>query len=189
MDFYDLKGILVTLFEGLRLVETAFEPGSHPSFHPGKCARVTCGGQPLGVLGELHPKVRLRYDLPAAFKAPILAAEIDLDRLLALVPDLRQTAPVPTLPPVFEDLALVVEEHIPAGKVQDLIRQAGGILVSEVRLFDVYRGGSLGVGMKSLAFRLTFQSQDKTLTDKDVAGVRGRILKRLEQEINARLRG
>jgi phenylalanyl-tRNA synthetase beta chain len=189
MDFYDLKGILVTLFEGLRLWETGFEPGTHPSFHPGKCARVTCGGQPLGVLGELHPNVRLRYDLPAAFKAPILAAEIDLDRLLALVPDLRQTAPVPTLPPVLEDLAVVVEENIPAGKVQDLILQAGGKLVSEVRLFDVYRGGSLGDGMKSLAFRLTFQSQDKTLTDKDVAGVRGRILKRLEQEINARLRG
>jgi phenylalanyl-tRNA synthetase beta chain len=188
MDFYDLKGVLVTLIESLRIPGVQFEPAEHPSFHPGKCAKVISGEKQIGVFGELHPQVRGQYDWPAAFRSPVLAADLDLDALLALVPALHQTDPVPTLPPVLEDLAIVVDESIPAERVAELIRQTGGKVVTDVRLFDVYRDEKIGAGKKSLAYNLTYQAVNKTFSDKDVAGIRARILRRLEQELGAVLR-
>jgi len=188
MDFYDLKGILTALLDGLRIPEVRFEPAEHPTFHPGKCARVMSGERHIGVFGELHPQVRGQYDWPASFRAPVLAADFDLDALLALIPPLYQTEDVPTLPPVLEDLAIVVDESVTAERVAELIRQAGGKVVTEVRLFDVYREAKIGAGKKSLAYSLTYQAVTKTFSDKDVAGMRARILRRLEQELGAVLR-
>jgi phenylalanyl-tRNA synthetase beta chain len=188
MDFYDLKGILTTLLESVHIPELHFEPAEHPSFHPGKCAHVISGGQQIGVLGELHPQVRALYDWPASFKAAVLAADLDLDTLLALIPVRHQTVSVPTFPPVLEDLAIVVDESLPAERVAEIIRQAGGKVLTEVHLFDVYRDDKIGSGRKSLAFSLTYQAVNKTFSDKDVAGMRARILRRLEQELGAVLR-
>jgi phenylalanyl-tRNA synthetase beta chain len=188
MDFYDLKGVLTTLFDGLRIPEVHYEPLEHPSFHPGKCAKVMSGEKQIGVFGELHPQVRGQYDWPASFRTAVLAADLDLEPLLALIPALYQTDPVPTLPPLLEDLAIVVDESVPAERVAELIRQTGGKVVTEVRLFDVYRDEKIGAGRKSLAYSLTYQAVNKTFTDKDVAGMRARILRRLEQELGAALR-
>jgi phenylalanyl-tRNA synthetase beta chain len=189
MDFYDLKGLLASLLEGLHIPDVHYEPGTHPTFHPGKCARILCGEKQLGVFGELHPQVRERYDWPAAFGGtPILAADLDMDALLGLVPALFEIASVPEFPPVLEDLALVVDESLPAERVAELIRRTAGKVVREVRLFDVYRGEKVGAGKKSLAYSLTYQASDKTLSDKDVAGLRAHILRKLEQELGAKLR-
>jgi phenylalanyl-tRNA synthetase beta chain len=95
---------------------------------------------------------------------------------------------VPEFPPVLEDLALVVDESLPAERVAELIRRTGGKVVRDVRLFDVYRGEKVGAGKKSLAYSLTYQASDRTLSDKDVAGLRAHILRRLEQELGAKLR-
>ena len=190
MDFFDLKGVLSGLFEGLHLPDVRYEPAANPSLHPGKCGRVLSGERQIGVFGELHPRVRERYDWPASFaRTPILAADLDLDAVLALVPTLYESVPVPEFPPVLEDLALVVDESLPAERVADLIRRTGGKVVADVRLFDVYRGEKLGPGKKSLAYSITYQAPDKTLSDKDVAGIRARILRSLEQELGAALRG
>jgi phenylalanyl-tRNA synthetase beta chain len=189
MDFYDLKGLLVGLLEGLHIPDVHYEPGTNPTFHPGKCARILCGEKQLGVFGELHPQVRERYDWPAAFAGtPLVAADVDMDMLLALVPALYEISAVPEFPPILEDLALVVEENLPAERVAGLIRQTGGKVVRDVRLFDVYRGEKVGAGKKSLAYSLTYQASDRTLSDKDVAGLRVHILRRLEQELGAKLR-
>jgi len=188
MDFYDLKGVLTTLLDGLRIPEVRFEPAEHPSFHPGKCAKVMSGERQIGVFGELHPQVRGQYDWPASFRTPVLAADLDLENLLTLIPPLYQTDAVPTLPPVLEDLAIVVDENVPAESVAKLIRQTGGKVVTEVRLFDVYRDEKVGAGKKSLAFSLTYQAVNKTFSDKDVAGMRSHIIRRLEQELGAVLR-
>ena len=189
VDFYDLKGILSGLLDGLHLPEVRYEPWEHPSFHPGKCACILSGEKQVGVFGELHPQVRERYDWPVTYKAnPILAADLDMDTLLALVPTLYDTRPVPEFPPVLEDLALVVDEALPAGRVAELIRKVGSKVVADVRLFDVYRGEKIGAGKKSLAYSITFQASDKTLSDKDVAGIRTHILRQLEQELGAVLR-
>ena len=189
MDFFDLKGVLTTLAYGLRIPEVRFEPVEHPSFHPGKCAKMMSGERQIGVFGELHPQVHGQYDWPASFMTPVLAADLDLEILLTLIPSLYQTNAVPMLPPVLEDLAIVVDESVPAERVADLIRQSGGKVVSEVRLFDVYRDEKIGTGRKSLAYNLIYQAVNKTFTDKDVAGMRARIIRRLEQELGAVLRG
>jgi phenylalanyl-tRNA synthetase beta chain len=189
LDFFDLKGILCGLTDGLRLPEVRYEAWEHPSFHPGKCARILSGGKQVGVFGELHPQVRERYDWPVTYKAnQILAADLDMDVLLNCMPDHYETAPVPEYPPVLEDLALVVDDGLPAERVAELIHQTGGKVLREVRLFDVYRGEKVGTGKKSLAYSLTYQAVDRTLSDKDVAGIRVRLLRRLEQELGAKIR-
>ena len=96
--------------------------------------------------------------------------------------------PVPAFPPILEDIAIIVDETHPAGKIEATIRQAGGEMLAEVRLFDIYRGEQIGVGKKSLAYSLTYQSLERTLTDKDASQIRLRIVRRLEQDFGARLR-
>jgi phenylalanyl-tRNA synthetase beta chain len=185
MDFYDLKGIVSASLEGLHLAEARYEPGEHPTFHPGRCARVYIEEQAVGVIGELHPQVRAHYELP---DSPVFAADLDLDAILPRVPDYYNIRPVPGYPPVLEDLAVVVAEPVPAAQVAEVIRQAGGGMVIAVKLFDVYRGEQAGPGQKSLAYSLTYQAPDRTLTDQEVAQLRQRIVHRLEQELGARLR-
>jgi phenylalanyl-tRNA synthetase beta chain len=188
MDFFDLKGVIAGLLNGLRLDHVKYEPGEHPSFHPGKCAHVFVGEKQIGVFGELHPSVRGSYDWPSTFKAPVLAAEFDLDLLLSLIPALYQTSDLPTFPPVLEDLALVVDETVPAEKIESLIRQTGGKLLADVRLFDLFRSEQIGAGKKSLAYSLTYQAPDRTLKDDEIKQLRAKIIKRLEYEVSAKLR-
>jgi phenylalanyl-tRNA synthetase beta chain len=132
--------------------------------------------------------VRGRYDWPSTFKAPVLAAEFDLDLLLSLIPALYQTSDLPTFPPVLEDLALVVDETVPAEKIESLIRQTGGKLLANVHLFDLFRSEQIGTGKKSLAYSLTYQAPDRTLKDDEIKQLRAKIIKRLEYEVSAKLR-
>jgi phenylalanyl-tRNA synthetase beta chain len=190
MDLFDLKGIITAMLECVCVTGMRYEPCEHhPIFHPGKCARMLADGQQIGVLGEIHPLVQEHYDLPVTHaQMPLLAAEIDLDALLPLIPIRHDTHSVPEYPPVLEDLAVVVDDATPAEKVVEVIRLAGSKIVANVRLFDIYRSEQIGSGKKSLAYSITYQAPDKTLTDKDVAGIRARIVRRLEQELGAKLR-
>jgi phenylalanyl-tRNA synthetase beta chain len=185
MDYYDLKGILEELLADLHIEGVKFLPEAAPYFHPGKSARLDVDGDLLGYLGEVHPQVIQSYKLP---DQPLPAALLDLSALLERVDDLFEVDPVPDQPPVFEDLALVVDEDVPAGDVEALVQQTGGKILREVRLFDVYRGEQLGEGKKSLAYSLVYQHPEKTLTDKEVLAIRNKIVKRLEKEIGAQLR-
>jgi len=186
MDFYDLKGILETVLGSLHLQDVRYEPGQYPSFHPGKCAHVYLGDVKIGSFGELHPLVRENYDLP---QAPLIAADFNLSAIIAAVPSLFDVTSIPNQPPVFEDLAVVVDENIPAEKVAALIRQTGGKMLTNLRLFDVYRGDQVGEGKKSLAYSLVYQHPERTLTDKDVAKIRKSIIYRVERELGGELRG
>ncbi len=188
MDYYDLKGVIEDLLQGLKIENVTYLPGEHPSYHPGKCALICAGEKQLGVMGEIHPAVRERYDWGDTFKYPVLAADINLDLLINLIPELTRTKDIPSFPAVVEDLAILLDETIPAVDAEKLIRQVGGKILADLQLFDVFRGGQIGSGKKSLAYRLTYQASDRTLTDSEVAQVRNRILKRLEYEIGAKLR-
>jgi phenylalanyl-tRNA synthetase beta chain len=185
MDFYDLKGILQTALAGLHEVELSFEPLQSPIYYPGKYARVIIGGLEAGVLGQLHPQIQEQYELP---ETPILVGEFDLGVILETIPERYDIRAVPTFPPVLEDLAVVVDESIPADRVAQVIRSSAGRLVSEFHLFDVYRGEQIGQGKKSLAYSLTYQDPERTLTDQEVAKIRRRIIQSLEQELDAKLR-
>lgn len=185
MGFYDLKGVVEALLEGLHL-SASFEAGQHPALHPGRCAALRLSDAVVGTFGELHPAVREAFDLPAQ---PVCVAEFDLDALLAAWGAPRAVQPVSAHPPVYEDLAIVVDEGVPAASIAQCIAQAGAPLVRAVVLFDVYRGEQIGAGRKSLAYRLTYQADDRTLTDAEVAAVRAKIVRRLERELGAALRG
>lgn len=189
MDFYDLKGIIETLLKGLHIGTAKYKLSKHPSFHPGKCASVWIGDTQVGTFGELHPLVQENYDLPIHYaNNPITAADFDLNALLDFMPKIFETQAVSEFPPVLEDLAVVVDEDIPADEVLLNIHKAGGKLVTGVNLFDIYRSEQIGKGKKSLAYSLTYQTSDRTLTDKDVAAIRKKIIRLLEQEVGANLR-
>lgn len=183
LDFYDMKGIVEALMAALNLSVT-YAPAEHPSFHPGKCASVSVGNTSLGVLGELHPLVQENYN----FAAPVIAADFDLEAVIGAARATFDVKPVSEFPPVLEDIAVVVDESLPAERVAALIKQTGGKTLAAVRLFDVFRSEQIGAGKKSLAYSLTYQSFEGTLTDKDAAQIRTKIIKRLEQEVGAKLR-
>jgi phenylalanyl-tRNA synthetase beta chain len=184
-DFYDMKGRLELLFSGLRLREISYTPTDSVSYlHPGKAAEVRIGGDVVGVFGELHPLVQEQYELG---DDPVIVAEFDLQALRSKDPTYG-VVPVSEFPPVYEDIAVIVDESVPAGRVEALIRQTGGKTVTDVRLFDVYRDEKIGAGKKSLAYSLTYQAADKTLTDAEAAAIRKKIIKRLEYEVGAKLR-
>jgi phenylalanyl-tRNA synthetase beta chain len=118
----------------------------------------------------------------------VAAAELDLEALLKLVPASWYVTPVSAYPAVLQDLAVVVDEDVPAARVQSAIAKAGGFLLKGVQLFDVYRGDPVPPGKKSLAYGLTFQAPDKTLSDRIVAGQVKRIVGRLRGQLGAELR-
>jgi phenylalanyl-tRNA synthetase beta chain len=184
LDFFDMKGRLELLLSGLRLSNITYaEIDSVPYLHPGKAAEVKVNGQVVGVFGELHPLVKESYVLG---DAPVLVADFDLEILRRVNPTYGIT-PVSEFPPVYEDIAIIVNDSVAASAVEALIKQTGGKTVTSVRLFDVYRDEKIGAGKKSLAYSLTYQAE-KTLTDAEAAAIRNKIVKRLEHEFSAKLR-
>jgi phenylalanyl-tRNA synthetase beta chain len=183
-DFYDMKGRIELLLSGLRYKDISFSPIDSVNYlHPGKGAEVRVNDKVVGVFGELHPLVKERYELG---DPPVIVAEFDLVELRSIGPS-YSVVPVSEFPPIYEDIAVIVDESVPAARVEALIKQTGGKTVTDVRLFDVYRGEQIGPGKKSLAYSLTYQSE-KTMTDAEAAAIRNKIVKRLEHEVGAKLR-
>ncbi len=183
-DFYDMKGRIELLLAGLRFTDIVYaESESTYNLHPGKSAEVKVSGQVVGVFGELHPLAKEKY---AFGDSAVIVAEFDLEKLRALNPSYG-IKPVSEFPPMYEDIALILDESVAASVVEALIRQTGGKTVTDVRLFDVYRDEKIGAGKKSLAYSLTYQAE-KTLTDAEAAAIRNKIVKRLENTVGAKLR-
>jgi phenylalanyl-tRNA synthetase beta chain len=159
VDFFDLKGDVEGLFAPR---QPKFVKATHPALHPGRCARVAIDGRAVGWIGELHPRWQQKYELPT----PPIAFELDVEPLLAV--PLPRYSEVSKFPPVIRDLAIVVAEEVPAQGLLDAVQIARPGLIREVRLFDIYRGESIGKCKKSLAFRVVMQDTAKTLTDAEV---------------------
>lgn len=187
MDFFDLKGILEALFRELHL-DVRYEAAENSIYRPGRTARLLLEENQIGLMGELHPLVVEQFDMRVDREQAVLAADIDLDALIARIPALYPYEPISPYPAVHEDLAVVVDRGVTAVTVADTIRQAGGYLLKDVTLFDVYEGEQVGPGKKSLAYHLTFQAPDKTLTDKVVSRQRKKIIAQLAKRLNARIR-
>ncbi len=184
LDFFDLKGLLEEFFQALHLT-VQWEQAQEAPFHPGRCAALTVNGEPIGHAGELHPELRHAFELP---EQPLALAHFDVAALMAQSVSGYQMQEISAFTPVFEDLAVVVDVDVPAASVEALLHEAGGALVREARLFDVYQGEQVPAGKKSLAYALTYQATDRTLSDKDVEKTRKRLIKRLEQTLGASLR-
>jgi len=181
LDFFDAKGVVEGLLGWLD-VAPGFERGKDESLHPSRQAGIVVEGGRLGVVGELHPKVREAFDLAE----PVYLFEIDLTALLPFTVGHRMFQPIPRFPPTVRDIALIVDATATHQQVQELIK--GFPLVAEVELFDVYTGGQVPRGKKSLAYRITYQSMTQTLTDEQVDQVQQEILDKLSRELGATLR-
>jgi phenylalanyl-tRNA synthetase beta chain len=183
-DFFDMKGRVELLLAGLRFRDIIYAPASGAKYlHPGKSAEVKIGGEVIGMFGELHPLAKEKFEFDAS---PVIVAEFDLEKLRTMTPSYG-IQPVSEFPPMYEDIAVIVDESVAAAAVEAFIRQTGGKTVTNVKLFDVYRDEKIGTGKKSLAYSLTYQAE-KTLTDAEAAAIRNKIVKRLEREVGAKLR-
>jgi phenylalanyl-tRNA synthetase beta chain len=189
-DFFDLKGIVETILERLNIAaKLRFVPlTDDPRLHPGRSARLVSAqddAQSFGVLGELHPQVRERLGLSLP-RVPV--AELNLGELLLLAESPRYRS-ISRFPAISQDLAVIVDQNLAAARVDATIRKYAGPQLESVLLFDVYTGPQIGDGKRSLAYRLTFRAPDRTLSDNDIAKVRAKIIRGLEFDLKATIRG
>jgi phenylalanyl-tRNA synthetase beta chain len=149
---------------------------------------VCASGQTLGVLGQLHPAIAERFDL-AVFGHPIFVAELDFELVLQAAQPLVTVVTPSRFPAADRDIAIVVDEAVPAADVEQAIRAAAGPLIESVQQFDVYRGESIPAGRKSLAFALHYRASDRTLADEEVTAAHGRVEAALRDGFRAEVRG
>ena len=186
MDFYALKGVVEAVLRELRAEDVRFAvpETANPSYHPGRVAEVFAGGKKLGVLGQIHPLVATNYGVEAEF----YCAELDFNALLAAKGADPEYVPLPKFPAVERDIAVVCDEKVTVGALEEAIRKGAKGLLKDVALFDIYRGKGVAEGKKSVAFSLTLRSDDRSLTaeeaDEDVKS----ILAALEKDCGAVLR-
>ncbi len=187
VDFYYLKGVIEQLCQGLGVPKVSFVRQKHSTFHSGKCAQVRLDGEPLGLVGEVAAEVAEAYDLPD----DACAFELDLDMLLERAVLYTAYRPVPRFPTAERDLAIIVPDNdeFASARLIDEIKQAGGDFLESVTPFDVYSDPQqIGAGHKSIAFRLVFRAQDRTLTDAEVEAAISAIHSHMEEEIGAEVR-
>ena len=184
-DFFKMKGEIEAFLRGMNVPEARYTAEKHdPTFHPGRCARVSVGGVDLGCFGQIHPLVARSYGIDGE----IFAAELNFTALLSLQLPEKTYTPLPKYPAVTRDIAVVCDEAVTVAALSDCIRAAGGKLLRSVELFDIYRGKGIASGSKSAAFRLTLRADDRTLTDADSDGVVSAVLAALGKALNAKLR-
>ncbi len=184
-DFFSIKGEIEAILRGMNVRPAAYTAvRDNPSYHPGRCAKVTVDGVEVGIFGQVHPLVAKNYGIDA----DIYAAELDFTALSSLLAPASTYVPLPKYPAVSRDIAVVCDEALTVAELTACIQKAGGKLLREVRLFDIYRGKGIEDGKKSTAFSLTLRADDRTLTDADSDGVISAVLKALETEFGAKLR-
>lgn len=181
---FTAKALVGAVLSALR-IEWHAEPVERSYLHPGKAATIVSGEQTLGVFGEIHPAVAATW----GFEEPVAALAIDIGKAVACAPGTAHYTDMTTFPELRQDLAVILAQDVAASRVLEVVRAAGGDLVTDVRVFDVYRGDQVGAGRVSLALHLEFRAFDRTLTDDDVAPVRERIVAALRDELGGELRG
>ncbi|MDR3592892.1 MAG: phenylalanine--tRNA ligase subunit beta [Negativicutes bacterium] len=184
LDFYDAKGAVEELLEKLGFSGYEVVTGEYLAMHPGKCALFMKDGELVAAVGEVHPKVLDAFGLTrkvCLFEIPVA----QLEKHAALIGKYR---PLPRFPAIVRDLAVILPETVPATAATEAIRQSGGELLTDLRLFDVYTGEPVPAGFRSLAFSLIFRAADRTLTDEEVEEYHQQILRHLEATLSAKLR-
>jgi phenylalanyl-tRNA synthetase beta chain len=185
VDFYDIKAALEALLERLRLQDLRFiQDGREPYLHPGKMLSIMAGDHCIGSLGEAHPDVLEHFDI----KVPAYIFELDVNLLSRLWTDCLHFTPFSRQPAILRDIALILDEAIPAEKLFAAIAGFDNKLIAETAVFDSFRGAALPPGKKSLAFRLKFQSNERTLTDAEVNKIHDRLVAHLVKQTGAELR-
>jgi phenylalanyl-tRNA synthetase beta chain len=183
-ELADAKGVVEGLVGALGLERVGFRAEGPLPFHPGRCAGVFLDDTPVGLVGQLHPRVVAQLELPAAS----FAAELELDPLLAAVPLLRPARTPSPYPELSFDVAFLVPPGVAAADLAAVLREAGGEPLVRLELFDAYEGPPLPPGHRNLAFRVALQAPDRTLTDADGGAVRDRMAALAADRLQASLR-
>lgn len=184
-DFYYLKGLIEALLVDLKIDDARYIPCRDNSiYHPGRAAYLVIDDISVGVFGEVHPQIADNYGL----KGRSYAAEIDVDLLIEHGTGRIQASLLPKFPSVTRDLAIVVDEKIASHDLKICVKKAGGALLNDAAIFDVYQGDQIAAGKKSIAFSLLFQADDRTLTDEEINIVYNQIYAALQKDYQAELR-
>ena len=189
-DFFDAKGVVEQLLSALRVTKVRFkvaDPQTYGWLQPGRAAEVYGNkGELMGWVGNIHPKALKAFGVDA----PVVAFELSVESLLRLAHRELPYVDVPTLPGVDVDLAIVVDESVTCEQLEQRIKSAGGKLLSDVRLFDVYRDPvRVGLGKKSMAFSLTYRSADHTLTSEEVDRAHKKLVDKVCRATGGEVRG
>jgi phenylalanyl-tRNA synthetase beta chain len=184
-DYLTLKGAVENILDALGIERYEFiREKDNSSYHPGKTAALLVNKEYAGVFGEIHPDVSDNYGVDT----PCFAAELNMDLLINNAKMKKQYRSLPKFPAVTRDIALLVDDSVLVQDIHNIIKGKGGNLVESIELFDVYKGKQIAEGKKSIAYRIVYRSEDKTLTDKDVSKVHSKILSTLEFNLGAELR-
>jgi phenylalanyl-tRNA synthetase beta chain len=183
-DVFAVKGVLEAVLRTLR-VDWHVEPVQRPYLHPGRAGTVHVGSEQVGFVGELHPRAAAAWDLA---DDPVAVAVVDLDGVVGHAVAVPAHRDLTSFPVLRQDLAVVVGDDVPAARVAELVRRAGGDVLAKAEVFDVFRGPQLGEGRVSLALHLEFRAPDRTLTDEDVAPAVDRVVSALRDELGGELR-
>jgi len=184
-DFFDLKGICETLADGLHVPGIGFKAVTdNPTFHPGRTAEISVNGEAVGILGQIHPEVADNFEV----SVPCYIAEINLQKLISHINTDITFKQLPKFPAVERDIAMLVDKTIPVAEIEQVIAKAGGALLENVKLFDVYEGKQIPEDKKSVAYSVWFRDNTRSLTNEEVNVIFDKILKKLEKELSAQLR-
>ena len=184
VDFYDVKGIIEELFADLHVTRYTVEAGTHYAMHPGKTALFKKGRDVLATIGEVHPAVLANYGI----SKPVYIFELDAKTVMKYMAKDFKYKSLPKYPAMTRDLAMLVATDINSADIEKAMTKAAGQNLVQITLFDVYTGKQVEAGKKSLAFSLTFQSNDKTLTDAEVNTAIEKIVAKLQKDFDADLR-
>ena len=185
VDFFVLKGIVEGMMNSLGLGEgLSFEQAVLEGMHPGRTANIFHNGERIGLIGQIHPTEQKKRDLKNTY-----VLEMNLEKILSINTEELLYVPVPRFPSISRDIALVVSSETSAGTLENVIRNAGGKLLKNVSLFDLYEGDNVEEGKKSIAFSLTYADPERTLTDEEVVKAHDKVLNALTAEAGALLRG
>ena len=185
VDFFDIKGICERLFAGLNVKNVKYTAVTdNPTFHPGRCAKISAGGKTLGIIGEIHPAVSRKYGI----ETPVYIGELDFENVFLNIKSNVKFKELPKYPAVTRDIAMLVDKTVPVSDIEEIVKKASGKTLESITLFDVYEGAQIPEGKKSVAYSAVYRAADRSLTGDEVQKVFDKVIKNLENQLGAQLR-
>ncbi|WP_446897582.1 phenylalanine--tRNA ligase subunit beta [Clostridium sp. LBM24168] len=185
VDYFDLKGVVENILSAFQIRDFLLKRESNnPTFHPGRTANLYIKNEFVGVLGEIHPNVADNYGI----ESRCYVFELNLDLIYKYSNSSKKYSPLPKFPAVSRDISILVDKNVLVEDIENIIKKQGGKMVENIKLFDVYTGEQIEKGKKSIAYSISYRLEDRTLTDLEVNKVHDRILKALENKLEAKLR-